>query len=192
VTPDVGALVDESLIGARRIARRIARAYDLDRDDAEGVALEALVLAARAFNPALPSAIPFQGWYRKRVAGAVLDMRWPDRHTSRRAARRSRALGLPLPVRVPLDDFERTAASPGPPPDVMLERAELLDACRVLSAALEPLDREILRLVYLDAQPISLRQASRALAKDYVWITRVHNRAIDALRRQLVRAKVAV
>lgn len=157
---DADALVVEHVEWARRLARIARSQYHLvalEPEDAEGVALEALVHCARKFRP--ETGVPFQGYARVRVTGAVIDLfhRYYGR-AGRRVPRQAVPLGLVVADAEVLDRI----ASAAPTPLELLERAISTSQLDPLLERLHRRESRIIRLHYLEGW--TLKQIGDSMA----------------------------
>ena len=154
-------LVDEV---ARSLARRVPT-FVATFDDLRALGLEGLLDAARRFDPA--RGVPFAQWARVRIRSTILD-------GVRSAGRQRNATAVAIVHADP---------TPAVSPETELGEAEERALLPALLATLPPAERRLLERYYFDGQ--SLAQAASALGLPTSTASRVHGRALDALRRQL-------
>jgi len=135
-------------------------------DDLRTFGLEGLLEAARRFDPA--RGVPFAQWARLQIRSAILD---GVRLAENRPVNAARIAIAHAPDATPAT------------PEEMLASAQELALLPTLLASLPAVERRLLELHYFGGQ--SLAQAASALGLPLTTARRLHNRALDALRRQL-------
>jgi RNA polymerase sigma factor (sigma-70 family) len=159
------ALVDQQ---ARALRRRIP-ASTATLDDLCTFGLEGLLDAARRFDPA--RGVPFAHWARLRIHSAMID-------GVRLAQNRRRD-----PTAIAVAHAPELASDS---PEDLLASAQERALLPALLASLPQVERQLLEQYYFAGQ--SLAQAASALGLPTSTASRLHARALHALRRQLLSA----
>ena len=135
---------------AVRMDRRLAA-----RVDASDVVQEALAEAARRLLDYLRQRpAPFYLWLRELARQSLIDLSRRHLYTQRRSVDREAPWTVPLPDESAMELVDRLVSS-GTSPSRRMERAELRQHVRAALARLEPSDREVLELRYLEQLSIS-------------------------------------
>ena len=121
-------------------------------DDVRSAAIEGLVRAAHAYVPS--RGVPFPGYARRRIEGAVLDWSRDNDHLSRHFRALAKATGVegcapPVALEEILNWQDRFEAA-APAPDDLVAECRAVAAIERAAAALPDRMREVLRLYYND------------------------------------------
>ena len=182
-------LAEDNLPLVRGLANRLlskARPY-LERDDLIAVGTEALLRAARRFDP--ERGVSFTSFVYLRVRGSMLEsIGLVGPHSRGKVRRRA---GRPEPTRVlpticPFDDHRVSLRGTD---EIEEALASAIDTARLSARvvrALDTLDRNdqmIIRRHYFGGD--SLLDIGRDLGRSKSWASRVHSRALGRLRDSL-------
>jgi RNA polymerase sigma-70 factor (ECF subfamily) len=162
---------------ALRIDRRMAA-----RVDPSDVVQEALADAARSLSDYLKNRpLPFYPWLRQFAWERLLQL-----HRHHQAGRRSVSREQ-LRISDVADESEAVLVerlvNSGSSPSARLLAAELRDRARAALEALEPRDREVLVLRYLEQ--LSTKEIAAVLGISEAAVKTRHRRALERLRRRL-------
>jgi RNA polymerase sigma factor (sigma-70 family) len=155
-------LVDQE---ARKLARRIPPST-ATLDDLRTFAREGLLDAARTFDPAC--GVPFARWAALRIRSTILDGARQAAHVPRPAEIVAIAHGPDTPVRTP-EDLLAAAQERARVPSIQQMLETLPDA-----------QRKLLERMYVGGESLSAAAIAMGLPK--VTASRMHARAIEALR----------
>ncbi len=163
---------------AVRLDRRLAA-----RVDPSDVVQEALADADRRLDDYLRERpLPFYPWLRQFARDRLIDARRRHLHARRRSVGREEPGGLPLPDESVAALAGRLLAS-GTSPSGRLMRRELRDRVHAALAELEPRDREVLVLRYLEQMRFD--EVAAVLGLTEAAVKSRHRRALERLHGYL-------
>jgi RNA polymerase sigma-70 factor (ECF subfamily) len=163
---------------ALRIERRMAA-----RVDPSDVVQEALADAARSLSDYLKHRpLPFYPWLRQFAWERLIQLHRQHLQAQRRSVNREQLRIFDIADESEAVLADRLAIS-GSSPSARLIAAELRDRVRAALAALEPHDREVLVLRYLEQ--LSTKEIAAVLGISEAAVKTRHRRALERLRRRL-------